>query len=102
MLLLLLLEEEPLLRPELDRAPRRRRRPRPTPSPLAPSSRHPSPTVPPNLLVYLRADLSELPAWALTEAEALPRGVGEGAPGQFVGHSVPAVGARAPACRSSG
>ena len=37
----------------------------------APSSPHPSPTVPPALLVYLTADLSELPAWDLTEAEAL-------------------------------
>ena len=70
LLLLLLLEEEPLLRPELDASAA------PTPATssdtlaAAPSSRHPSPRVPPNLLVYLRADFSEFPACALTEAEA--------------------------------
>ena len=36
----------------------------------SPSSRHPSPIVPPNLLVSLSADFSEFPACALTDAEA--------------------------------
>lgn len=36
----------------------------------SPSSRHPSPTVPPSRRVYRSADLSELPACAFTEAEA--------------------------------